>query len=725
MVTTLLLLAALAAQAKDTGAAPLRGRVITEAGAPVDRANVFILETLDGALTDAGGRFAIRTAHRGVVTLVVRHIGFRPRQLDVTVPGPDQIVVTLEKQPVSLAPVAVQAGRYTAGEERGATLTTLEVVTTPGAAADVNRAIQTLPGVQSVDEGTALFVRGGDYTETKALLDGAVLLNPTQLRTATGTFVGTVDPFLLDGIVFSSGGFGARYGNALSGIVALRTQGRPSRTSATGSAGLAALSAAAAVALPHTVGIRVAGNRFDLDPFLRVNGTERHYDPPPVGHDLSGSVTWVYRPSGEVKVFGLDQTSRLGVGVDEASFGGTFHVVDESRIAVATWRDSFRGIAPWISVSTSDHDSRQQFGVFRLGRRFRSTQIATVAEWPLAARVTLRAGGEWERLSNTFDGSIPARGDDVAPGAFVTLWRSDGSGDRKGLFTEADWRLGRIAATTGIRTDRSTLTRARTTDPRLSLSLGVRPGVTLTGAWGIYHQVPDPMFFDTGFGGDAGLPPARATQAVIGAQLGGDDAFTARVEAYDKQYRDLVQLTRDYEVVSGGTGRARGADVWVKARAPFRVDARLAYGFVRSRRTDPHTHTIASAPFDVTHSLTTMLTRQWGRGWQTSAAYRHATGRPFTPVVSATFDDTRQLWAPAYGAAMSERLPPFHRLDLSASWFRRVSSSVQVVAYWSMSNVLDRANVHGYRYSSDYTNRLPVRSIFERSHYFGASVTRT
>jgi vitamin B12 transporter len=725
MIAWALVLIGFAAQAPDD--APLRGRVVGESGAPIAGANVFLLETLDGALTNAAGEFAIRTTHRGVATLVVRRVGFKPRQLDVRIPASEPIVVTLERQPVVLAPVAVQAGRYTAGEERGATLTTLEVVTTPGAAADVNRAIQTLPGVQSVDEGTALFVRGGDYTETKVLLDGAVLLNPTQLRTPTGTFVGTVDPFLLDGIFFSSGGFGARYGNALSGVVSLRTQGRPSRTSGTASAGLAALSGAAAVALPHTIGLRVAANRFDLDPFLRFNGSERRYDPPPVGHDLSGSATWVYRPTGEVKLFALDQTSRLGVGVDEASYAGTFHVAHESHVVVATWRDAFGSVTPSISVSTSDLDGREDFGAFRLGRRLRSSQVSAVAEWSEGSLVTVRGGVEWERASTSFDGSIPARGDDVAPGARVTLWRSDGAGDRHGVFTEVDWRLGaRLAATTGLRTDRAALTGARTVDPRLSVSLALRPGVTLTSAWGIYHQVPDPIFFDAAFGGDPSLPPSRATHAVVGAELGGGgERFTARVEAYDKRYADLVQLTRDYAVVGEGTGRARGADVWLKARGPFHIDARLAYGFVRSRRTDPHTSVVASAPFDVTHSLTAMLTRQWARGWQTSAAYRHATGRPFTPVVSATFDEARRLWVPTYGIAMSERLPPFHRLDLSASWFRRISPSLQVVAYWSMSNVLDRANVHAYRYSSDYTQRLPVRSIFERSHYFGMSVMKT
>ncbi len=75
----------------------------------------------------------------------------------------------------------------------------LEVVTTPGTSADIHRAIQLLPGVQAVDDGTARFVRGGDYTETRVFMNEAQLLNPQQLLTPTGTFVGTVDPFQLEG----------------------------------------------------------------------------------------------------------------------------------------------------------------------------------------------------------------------------------------------------------------------------------------------------------------------------------------------------------------------------------------------------------------------------------------------------------------------------------------------------------------------------------------------
>ena len=76
-----------------------------------------------------------------------------------------------------------------------------------------------------------MFVRGGDVSETKVLLNNTVMLSPYNYQTPAGNYTLTVNPFLLDGIFFSSGGFGARYGNILSGVADLRTAGRPVQSS--------------------------------------------------------------------------------------------------------------------------------------------------------------------------------------------------------------------------------------------------------------------------------------------------------------------------------------------------------------------------------------------------------------------------------------------------------------------------------------------------------------
>lgn len=721
LVALSLLLCAPLARAQTVPGGVLRGEVRDRTGAPVPGANVFLLETLDGVLTNDDGGFAIRTGHEGVATLAVRRIGFRPFQRRLVLPTTESLVLILDEEAAKLSAVMIEAARAGGDGAGGTTLTTLDVVSTPGTAANVNRAIQTLPGVQTVDDGTALFVRGGDHTETKILVDGAVLLGTTQLRTPVGTFVGTVDPFLLDGISFLSGGFGARYGNALSGIASLRTSGRPTRTSGVASAGLAAVSGAVAVDLPANLGLRGAANRLDLEPFLRLNGSPHHYEPAPAGHDVSGSLIWQPRPSGELKLFAIDQRSRLGVGVDEASHSGVFDVDIENTLAVLTWRDAFGALAPSVSVASARLSTDEDFGAFRLSTHLRSLQVSTMLEWTSSAVLTVRGGSEWEHASSGFEGAIPERGDDVAPDAPAIRFTSEGTGDRDALFVETQWRLGgRWSVTAGLRTDRSTLTDRRTLDPRLALALTLRTGLTLTAAWGIYHQVPDAMLFDAEFG-DPSLLPMRAMQLVVGAQLE-SERLTARVEAYIKRYHDLALLDRDHDVMGGGTGRSRGVDVWLTGLLPLGIEGRLAWSVLDADRTDASTGIVTRAPFDVTHSLTALIERQWP--WiTTSAAYRHATGRPVTPVVSAEPDETRDVWLPAYGAPMSERLPGYHRLDLSAAHVRPIGSSFQLVVFWSLSNALDRANVHGWRYTPDYAERIAVRSIFDRAHYFGASLT--
>ena len=242
---------------------------------------------------------------------------------------------------------------------------------------------------------------------------------------------------------------------------------------------------------------------------------------------------------------------------------------------------------------------------------------------------------------------------------------------------------------------------------------------TITSAWGAYHQVSDPLYFDAALG-LPGLAPMSARQAVIGAQLG-NDASIARLEFYDKRYRDLAQLTLDRDVVGGGRGRSRGADLFLKGAIPGVIGGRVSYSFVDAQRTDPNSGLPARAPFDVTHSLTLVAEKSFGIGWSASGAFRYATGKPYTPVAGATFDQTRQMWIPTYSAPFSERVAPLQRVDLSISRFRRLSPQSYLVVFASVNNLLDRVNIYQYRYNADYTQRIPVRSLFKRSYYVGGS----
>jgi len=692
----------------------IRGAIRDRTGAPVAGADVFLVETLEGATSDSAGRFTIRTTLRGAATIVARRIGFVPAQRPIDTAHADSLDLSLARQAPVLAPITITAGAYTAGSERGATLTAIQVASTPGVTADIARAIQTLPGVQNVDEGTGLFVRGGDVSETRVILNDVVMIAPYNYETPTGNYTVTVNPFLLEGIFFSSGGFGARYGNILSGVADLRTQGRPAQTSMVGTIGLAAVSGGLNLAFPNATGLRATATRSDTRPLFKLNGSTRSYSPAPNGTDFSGSAIWKYRPSAELKSFGIVRHSTLGIEPSDPASSNGYAADVRNAMYQAGWRDVFGSLAPTISVSYAQTRRAEEFGGFTLGDTERSSQLFGQVAWSAATALTLRAGGDAEWRSADFVGRVPSVG--------LTTFDSRTNGSRNGLFAESDIQpLANLRLVTGLRSDRSTFTGVRTVDPRVSAALRLGSRATITSAWGVYHQVSDPLYFDAALG-DPDLAPMSARQAVIGAQLG-ENTRIARVELYEKRYRDLAQLSAENFVVGGGTGKSRGVDVFLKGDIPGVIAGRFSYSFVDARRTDPGSGIQARAPFDVTHSVTMVADKSLGLGMSLSGALRYATGKPYTAVRGATFDQSSNRWVPAYGTPFSLRLPPLQRVDLSISRFTPLSPRSYLVLFASVNNLFDRVNVYEYRYNADYTQRIPVRSLFNRSFYVGGSIS--
>jgi vitamin B12 transporter len=695
------------------------------ARAPVAAANVFILGGLDGALTDSTGRFSFSTTRRPPYILVVKRIGYRDAQRIVSDSLERDIAIPIGSEAQTIAPVSVQAGRYAAADEPGAVLTPLEIVTIPGTAADVNRAIQTLPGVQQVDEGTGLFVRGGDYTETRVYLNGGRLLNPAQLQNSSGTFVGTLDPFLLDAVYFTSGGFGARYGDALSAIVDLHTQRRPEIPTATFSAGLAAIGVNAATPGPNGTGIRVVADENNLSPVVWLNGSPRQFSIAPRGGDRTVSAFWDYRPSAKLSLFATDQTTRVGTLTETPSVVDTFSTSARDRAVVVAWSDVFGRFAPQVTLSSSTNDRTDDYGSFRLASPSRLSLANALVGIALTDGVTFTSGVEGGALHSEISGSIPATSSDQRADARVRLYQHAGTSRSLSGFQELDARLGeRTRVTSGYRLDHWNTNGQTTVDPRVNAAYKITNSLTATAAWGVYRQSVDPTLQVLRADTTDALPSMRATHLIGGLQLG-EGTSLIRVEGYLKKYSNLAAPDRDYLTIGNGGGDARGVDVMARGTIPGGISTRVVYSYVHSVRTDPSTGIISPAPADVTHGLTLIGTRPIAGLVTLGATFRYATGRPFTPVVGATRASRDSVWTPLYGAPGSDRLPAYARLDLSASLFRVVRPGFQVVGYTALTNVLDRANTYTRRYSPDYSTFHNVTSVFNRSIYFGGVLTLT
>ncbi|MBP8157939.1 MAG: TonB-dependent receptor, partial [Flavobacterium sp.] len=201
------------------------GTVLDEKSKPIAGANIFIDGTYDGGSSDENGNFKFTTTAIGNQILVISFLTYETLKVQIDVATCQNKPFKLKESVNTLDSVIVTAGTFDAGDKaRVSVLKPLDIVTTAGAMGDIVSALQTLPGTQTVGEDGRLFVRGGEADETQTFVDGIRVAQPYGATTANVPTRGRFSPFLFSGMSFSTGGYSAEYGEALSSVLLLNTQ---------------------------------------------------------------------------------------------------------------------------------------------------------------------------------------------------------------------------------------------------------------------------------------------------------------------------------------------------------------------------------------------------------------------------------------------------------------------------------------------------------------------
>ncbi len=733
LITAFLGGACLAAAVDAQDPAVVRGQVVDAEGEPVPFANVQLAGTTDGAATGRDGRFRFATRHLEKRQVVATFIGCEParRTLHLSPGDTAAVRLVLRRVLIELGETAVTASTWSTGEKEDVTLSPLDVVTTPGAAADVFRALKTFPGAAMVDDGAGLFVRGGDVSETLVLLDQATVVHPYRHESPTGGVFGTIPPFMTEGTVFSTGGFPARYGNTLSAVLAMESQDLPARSLATLNLGLAALSLGVDEPLvPDVLGLRLSGNLSLTDLLFRVNGRGGSFETYPRSWDGNLNLLYQYSPVGRLKLFCFATGDRLGVRVDEPSFDGFYRNRSASRLHNLHWSHVHGGWLIRTSASVNRYTARRQLGNLDLEPADLTAKLRADLEGGLGGLAWLRFGAETERMDHRFRGTVPRRGDILDPEAEVFELDHAYGARRTGAYVEVDLKPAHaVAVNAGVRGDHHDLAGRLVLDPRLSARWSFTPRTDLRLGWGVYHQFPSPQAYNP-TSGNPDLGPQRAQHWIAGLTHERRELMM-RVEAYHKPYRGLVLQDPRLNYTNDGRGRASGLDLFLKHGGflQTRVSGWAAYSLLRSRRLQPRhlgrevRYEEAPSPFDITRNLTLVGKARITWGLSGGLTLKHATGRPVTPVTGAVPAEAGGYYLPVQGPVGSERLPAFQRLDGSLSYLRPFGRGHQAVLFLAVSNLLNRANVLDYDYSLDYSERRPRATRFRRSVYFGALIT--
>ena len=195
-----------------------------ETGDPVVGANVYVAETQKGASTNRVGYFRL-TLPTGNHILNFSCVGMEPTRRIVNLYSDGTIDVELLTQINALADVKVTAsregnvGEIHSGLER-INIQMLKSIPALFGEPDVIKGMLTLPGVQTVGEGTSGFnVRGGKTDENLILLDQAPMYYPSHFF---GIF-SAVNSGIVDNAVLYKGSMPVKYGGRLSSVLEINT----------------------------------------------------------------------------------------------------------------------------------------------------------------------------------------------------------------------------------------------------------------------------------------------------------------------------------------------------------------------------------------------------------------------------------------------------------------------------------------------------------------------
>ncbi len=681
----------------------ISGKVISFAGKPIPGANVYLLNTIDGATTDSNGLFSFTTEEKGAQTIVAEEISHQNAGMPITISGNvTGIELKMKTGTVQLQNITVTAGSFEASGSEGTILKPLDIVTTAGTQADVVRAIQTLPGTQQQGTQTGLFVRGGDASEAAVIIDGMVAQN-AFLSTAPGVAARSrFGPFQFKGVSFSSGGYSARYGQALSSVLELNSNDQPDKSTINMGLHMAGVYASASKLMKKS-SIEASANYTNLTPFYGIAKTNfDFYDVPKGG---GGSAKYTYKPNenGIFKALVNYQQFQNGTRLpDPADVGKTldFGLKNSNVYGVVSYRQTWK--AKWGLYAAGMYSYNQddiKFNTTPLVNKDDRSQVRLEGKYFGGTKVSVLLGTEVQHF--TYDRT------------FATFNNNFEETQIAG-YVETEWSpLYWLAIKPGVRYEHSAIINNNAIAPRLAAAIRAGQHGQFSVASGIFYQLADPQYYILGY-----RPGFQQSIHYIVNYQYMHNGRTLRLETYYKDYNQLVRerVNNGFDpnsfrlpiggVDNSGYGYAQGAELfWRDKKTVKNGDYWISYSYIDTRRLYKNYIASVQPDFIATHNLN-IVTKYFIPKWatQVNATYNYSSGRPYYNPSATDF--------------MSDRTPAFHNLSMTVNYLRSFGKWFSVI-YAGVDNITNNKNVFGYRYSNGV--RTPVIPPIYRSVFVGVN----
>jgi CarboxypepD_reg-like domain/TonB-dependent Receptor Plug Domain len=661
----------------------ISGKVVDKKNVPIPGANIYIDGTYDGATSSNTGEFAFTTTEVGSKILVVSFLSYETSKLTIDLANFKNQTIVLKESVNTLDAVVISAGTFEAGDKaRVSVLKPLDIVTTAGAAGDIVGALQTLPGTQTVGESGRLFVRGGEADETQTFVDGIRVAQPYGSTTQNLPTRGRFSPFLFSGISFSTGGYSAEYGEALSSVLLLNTQDEPDQNKTDISLMTVGLGVGNTKKWDKS-SVSVNASYFNLAPYQAIIPQNVAWNKP--FQSLSGESVYRYKfNAGMLKMYAAFDVSEFDINQESINRTEKLRVnLNNNNFYFNTsYKGSFG--ANWqltTGLSYGFSDNKIGLDTDRIRNNEHASHLKLKFKKSFSDRIKLAFGADY--FITKFDEN------------FNTTFNTGFNTNIVAAYTEVDIFFSKdFVAKAGIRISNNSLIKETSISPRVSLAYKTSKNGQFSLGYGTFEQAPkqDYLKYSDNF------TTEKAAHYILNYQYV-KDKRTFRIETYWKEYDDLVKYdTKNIQFNStfnnNGEGYAKGLDVFWRDGKTFKnLEYWVSYSYIDSKR-DYQNYSAKVTPSFIAKNNLSLVTKYWINDWKSQIGFSYSfnSGRPYNNPNDLQF--------------MNGKTKTYQ--NLSFNWAYLLTS--QKILYFSVSNMLGTKNVFGY----EYANNSDANGIYNR-----------
>jgi hypothetical protein len=641
-------------------------------------ASVYLEGTYDGTSTSDTGEFSFTTSKKGKGLLKVSYIGYEPAAKEIDLTGtPIRVDIKLEEAFNKLDAVTITAGTFEAGDKKRANiLTPLDMITTAGAVGDVYGALQSLPGTTTNGESGKLFVKGGDSEESQTYIDGSLVYAPYSSAAPNMSVRGRFNPFMFKGTIFSTGGYSAEYGQALSSVLLLNTNDMPAEDQLD----LSLMSVGLGVAgtkLWETGAVTASLSYNDLSAYMWAVPQNYEWVNYPSNAEGAVSVRQKTGKTGMFKFYGSYGNSRYTINQEDLNQEGKFYdyaLSNDNYFMNASWKSS---LGPkWNIASAASFTNNADniaYDTVAVNNILRGVHVKNVFSYPFSRQFTLRFGAEL--FSKTYSQKYSTS---------VTSIGNNFTNNTSSAFAEAEvYASSKFVARLGVRMEYSDYLQHTNLAPRISAAYKVTKTSQFSAAYGWFYQDPsdDYLLYTNKLGYE------RADHYTLSYQVSQSER-TFRAEIYYKNYKDLAKLNSDEFYLPAsysntGKGYAAGLDIfWRDKKTIKNGDYWLSYSYLDTKRDYRNYPELAVPGFASKHNFAAVY-KHWFGGIRSyaSANFKYSSPRVYNDPNSDVFN--------------GEHTKPYRSVDVSWSFLFRQN----IIMYAAVTNIFGFKQGYGYSYA--------------------------